>query len=196
MKRWNQSVPWLAAFVACGAMLIPSPCFELVRAEDLRVAPTTPRVVFADAVLDVDGKLIGQVVDGNGAGLAKTTVHLRQHQQTIATATTDEQGEFAAGPLRGGVYQVSAHESSYTLRLWTSGTAPPQAVAKVQLNQGNVVRAQSCTRSNCEIPGCSGDCGGFAAGPLGFITHPLFIAAAIAAAIAIPLALDDDDDAS
>lgn len=193
MKRWKHSVPWTATLLACAAMLIPAPCLDLARGEELRVTPTTPRIAFADAILDADGNLNGRVVNENGKSLAETTVELRQDQQTVAKATTDKHGDFKAGPLRGGVYQVSTIDSTYTLRLWTTDAAPPQAVAKVQLSQGNVVRAQGCSRLGCTIPGCSGDCGGFAAGPLGVLTHPLFIAAAVAAAIAIPLALDDDD---
>ncbi|HEY6563964.1 MAG TPA: hypothetical protein VIY86_05675, partial [Pirellulaceae bacterium] len=65
------------------------------------------------------------------------------------------------------------------------------ATVGVQSIQGPVSRGQNCTDSSCTEP--SGCCGG---GMMGFLTNPFVIGAAIAAAIAIPLALDDDDDSS
>jgi hypothetical protein len=68
-------------------------------------------------------------------------------------------------------------------RLWAEQTAPPAANDGVLVVHGDdAVRGNSCN-----------PCGG---GLLGVLANPWVLAAIVAAAIAIPLALDDDDDAS
>ena len=59
---------------------------------------------------------------------------------------------------------------------------------------GGYVDAGACGPAcdSCGDAGCAGGCGG--GGVLGFISNPWFIGAVVAAAIAIPIAVSDDDD--
>ena len=80
------------------------------------------------------------------------------------------------------------------VRLWAANTAPPSAVAGFTHVDGAVQRGQ------CTVDSCTGTCGGTCGackgkcGPLGLLMNPWVIGAAVAAAIAIPLAVNDDDD--
>jgi hypothetical protein len=168
----SKSLKFAVAALSCLGMLL-SPT----------VMAAAPLTAPSDVALRDGGVLVGQVVDAQGVAAAMATVTLANHQQEIARVRTDEQGKFSLPGLRGGVYQISSqgHESMY--RLWAPNTAPPVAQQGVTLVVGNdVVRGQY----------------GNTAGPFGSMAqwiadHPLITASVIGAAIAIPIALSDDD---
>jgi hypothetical protein len=79
-------------------------------------------------------------------------------------------------------------------RLWAPGSAPPHAQqAVVLVGNETVVRGQSPSCGRCGH--CRHCCGaGRGAGPLGrLVRNPWVIAGLIGAAVAIPIATDNDD---
>jgi Carboxypeptidase regulatory-like domain len=163
----------MAAALACVGMIIPSSAYAV-----------QPTVGATDVALRPGGLLVGQVVDRQGVPQANATVSIQYGPHEVVRTTTDQNGTFAAQGLRGGQYQLVTHEGASACRLWAANTAPPAARPAALVVSGNrVVRGQWGT------------------GPLhGSIewmkAHPYITAGAVAAAIAIPLALADDDDSS
>lgn len=137
-----------------------------------------------DIVLADGGLLVGKLVDEKGAALSMAPISLRTVGKKVIKTTTDKNGKFQVKGLRGGVYQIAAagHEGIY--RLWAPQTAPPAAQRQLTMVSHNeIVRGQySPPPSNPLV----------AAGQF-IAEHPILTASAVAAAIAIPLALDDDD---
>jgi len=168
-KMMNQCVIALAA----AGLLIP-------RAALAEAPAAGPRVI--DAALAEEGTFRGQVVSTDGVPKADADVVLLRKGQAVATVRTDKQGRFAVRGLRGGVYQVSTGGAPQAFRLWTPGTAPPAAVASnvMLVDDGQVVRGQY--HQGWGIHSL-----------LSHLYNPYVIAGGVAAAIAIPLALDDDD---
>lgn len=163
----------IAASLACLGMLV-SP---------LSAAPIgemTP----SDVVLQEGNVLIGQVVDAQGVSQPETTVTIANHQAEVASVKTDEAGRFSVSGLQGGVYRVAIGQQQGIYRVWAPNTAPPVAQKSVMMVVGqDVVRGQY----------------GYTPGPFTSMAqwcadHPIFCAAAIGAAIAIPIAVADDDD--
>jgi hypothetical protein len=91
---------------------------------------------------------------------------------------TDESGVFVGENLHGGVHEVVTPNGAGTYRLWTQGAAPPIAQPQMNVVNAPVVRGQFHHGHH-----------GF-----GFLANPWVLGMGVAAAIAIPLALDDDDD--
>ncbi|MBX3443350.1 MAG: carboxypeptidase regulatory-like domain-containing protein [Planctomyces sp.] len=108
--------------------------------------PTAPakRVVAAptDVVLTSAGELRGRVITAEGQAVDGAAVSLQQNGKTVGRATTTESGDFRLENVRGGVYQVSAGQSSRVVRAWTEESAPPAARPTTTLVQGNLVRGQ------------------------------------------------------
>jgi hypothetical protein len=172
-----------ALFLAGLGLLIPR---SAVFAEPLDVGQ---RIV--DVALDSGGVFHGRVVNAEGQPVPRADVRMARDGVPVVSTSTNDQGGFDVAALQGGVYQVQVADKSHVLRLWAAQTAPPQAVAGFTIATGPVARGQGCTTSSCTGPGGCGPCGG---GGWGFLTNPWVIGAAVAAAIAIPLALNDDDD--
>ena len=181
-KSLRSGVTWVAA-----ATLVCQP--QLLTAGQnaqpyQSVAPRSAAVATApqDVALAEGGILTGQVVDTAGKPQALTPVSLATGGKEIARATTDKNGQFRVASLKGGVYQVSAAGNSSVYRFWAPRTAPPSSLTGLNMVSDNqIVRGQM---------------GG---GPLAsagqwIAEHPIITAGAIATAIAVPLALDDDDD--
>ena len=162
-----------AAALACVGMVIPQSAFA--------VGPVAGAM---DVALRPGGVLVGQVVDRQGVPQANQAVSIQYGPHEVVRTVTDQNGTFAAQGLRGGQYQLVAHEGISVCRLWAANTAPPAARPAALVVSGNhVARGQ------------------WGAGPMhGSIewvkAHPYITAGIVAAAIAIPLALADDDDKS
>jgi hypothetical protein len=130
-----------------------------------------------DVALRSGGLLVGQVVDQQGVAKANTPVSIQFAGKEVARTTTDADGVFAAKGLRGGQYQIVTPQGMNDCRLWAAETAPPSARPAALVVSGNqVVRG---------MPG---------GGVVDWVkAHPYLTAGTVAAAIAIPLALADDD---
>jgi hypothetical protein len=123
------------------------------------------------------GLLVGGLVDANGKGVEDAPVVIGQNGKAVAELRTDKEGRFAAKGLTPGVYQVVSHGKVTTHRVWQDGSAPAAA-------QRGVIHSVDPQIARGASHG----------GLLGVLANPLVLALIIAAAIAIPLALDDDDN--
>lgn len=171
-------------------------------------AATKPQGKQASKLLDVSlqkgGVLVGQVLNPQGKPIAATTISVIDSRQKIAKVFTDRDGNFRVTGLKGGVFRVATLQQQKVCRLWAPQTAPPAAQSGVLLvSKSEVLRAQcGCGARVGENPGCGGCCPGgvFGRGYGGggianwIDNHPLIVSGGIASAIAIPLAVDDDDD--
>ncbi len=139
----------------------------------LAAAPTSNSPAVVDVALADGGVLQGLVVNPQGSPKANTPVTLRNGEQELGVANTDQSGRFAFSGLRGGVYQVATADSQGVVRVWSPRTAPPAAQQGVMLVSGDgVVRGQM----------------GFQ-GVGGFLSHPWVVAGVIATAVAVPVAV-------
>ena len=147
-----------------------------------------------DVALQDGGVLVGQVLDAQGKAIAGAPVAVQTAGKAVANTITDKNGRFRVEGLRGGVHLVATVGQQGVYRCWATQTAPPAAQRGLMLvSSTDVVRGQcGCGTPVCGSPVCG--CGG--GGGIGnwMANHPIFTAGAIATAIAVPLAVDDDDD--
>lgn len=150
-----------------------------------------------DIALSKGGILSGQVVNADGRPLAGEAVVLKSSGKEIARCQSGKDGSFQVASLKGGAVEVSAVGVAGNCRLWAPGTAPPAAqTGLLVVAEGDVVRGQHMGRN---VPGRShrGGVRGHGGGLLGLmIDHPLVTAGAVGAAIAIPLAVSNDESPS
>ncbi|MEM1305664.1 MAG: carboxypeptidase-like regulatory domain-containing protein [Planctomycetota bacterium] len=161
----------LAAALACVGLLLP---------QSVMAAPAEKAQV-GDIALRDGGLLVGAVVDAQAKPVAESGVSLRLAGKEVARTTTDKNGVFAVKGLRGGQYQLVTSQGVVNYRLWAPKTAPPTARQAAMIVANDKVMA-----------------GQYGPGPiLSFMSeYPFFAAGAVAAAIAIPVAVADDDDPS
>ena len=179
------------ALATCTGWMTP-PSLPLMAAENAGGTSLIP-----DVQLDVAGHLHGRLTNADGRPLARSLVQLRQQSTVVASAATSSTGEFELPAPHGGLFMLAAGGSSQPVRCWTLPAAPPHALPQLHVVQGPVQRGQGCTATSCTGT-CGGTCdactgGGFAGNCLGFLMNPIVVGTAIAAAIAIPLALDNDN---
>ncbi|MCA9208217.1 MAG: carboxypeptidase regulatory-like domain-containing protein [Planctomycetales bacterium] len=161
----------IAALVVCASWIVP--VRQLAAAPPVPVAAAAAAPVAIDIELDAAGRLVGQAIDGQGRLLVAERVVVSQAGQEIASTVTDDQGRFAIEGMLGGLYQVATAQGGAMCRVWMANTAPPVAKPHLLLAAGtDVERGQR---------------------PVTDLLHPVLIGLIIAAAIAIPIALHDDD---
>ena len=188
-----------AVALSCVGMLMAPVATAATAPIAVRTAVQAPR----DIALHQGGKLVGQMLDAQGAAIAGATVSVTTAGKEVARVQTDLAGKFQVAGLKGGVHQVATAGQQDVYRLWAPQTAPPAAQQGLMLVSGtDIVRGQSCGTG----VGCGSACGsggggrvlggGAGRGGIGnwIANHPIVTAGAIGAAIAIPLALEDDDD--
>ena len=166
MKLWKAAGRCAVVLAAVG-MLMPS----WARAEVLTSTQQT-----APAVLDVslnNGAMVGQVLDAQGAPIKGEAVSISKDGRKVAQVKTDELGRYSVNGLNAGVYQVATSEGVANYRVWGENTAPPSAQAGALMIVGQPVRGHL--------------------GHGGLLCNPWVLGGIAAAAIIIPLALDDDD---
>lgn len=149
-----------------------------------------------DVELQPQGTFTGQVVNAQGKPLAGAAVTLLGRKQQIKTVT-DAQGWFRFTDLSGGAYRLVTGCQQQICRLWADGTAPPQSNKQmlVVFQGDQTVLGQDCGSTVCGSPVGNSPVGG---GPVSRVKHalanPLVIGGIIAAAIAIPVAINNSDD--
>ncbi len=141
--------------------------FKAIYAADAAVKP-----IITDVALNEGGTLQGQVVDLQYKGQSGVPLVLKSQNREILQTVSTGNGQFAVKNLNGGVYNISTANGESTFRLWAPRTAPPSAENRAIVYVQNPGDA---------IPG-----GGGLKAVLG---HPLILPAAIAAAIAVPVAI-------
>lgn len=159
-------------------------------------AENTP-VRSVDIALAKGGILIGQVVDTEGNSRKQADVVLKSGGKEIARCKTDDAGKFHVSGLRGGSIEVASMGTVGNCRVWAPGTAPPAAQpGLLVVAEGEVIRGQHGGR---RVPGQSYGRGVRRQGSgllAKMIEHPLVTAGAVGAAIAVPLAVSNDDSPS
>jgi hypothetical protein len=171
MKR-TQIGQHALAFLALVGVLMPQPLLAV----DSTASSAASAAKIRDVALDASGTLHGQVLDSRGAVAEGLVLHVLQGGQEVAAAQTDHEGRFQVDGLRGGVYQLATQQSATSYRVWNQRGAPPAAQPTALIIVGqDVVRGQ---------------------GAFDVLTNPWVLGGIVAAAIAIPLALDGDDDGS
>ena len=149
------------------------------------------RSVIKDVALGPDGTLRGTVVGANGNRSSNIPIQFHRSGQLVAQAVTDADGNFVASKLTGGVYTVQTPGNVESFRVWTNETAPPSALNNLNISGGEIVRGQY------DAAPCADDqCYGYGHGRRGILGNPWLIGLGVAAAIAIPLALNDSGSAS
>lgn len=178
-----RSGTWLAV-----TMMVLQPQFLL--AQTAETGGHIEPVQIVDVALQPGGVLQGRIVESQGKPLAATQVSVISGPQQW-TVRTDAQGQFAIGGLLGSTYQIQVANHSQIVRAWAPGTAPPLAVSEVMVvPDTSTVLCQDCGAPVCGSPVCgSGVCRGKKS-----CLRPLILGGIIAAAIAIPIAVDGDDD--
>ncbi len=106
-------------------------------------AVSKSNVQVTDVVLHKGGLLVGSFVGDKGEAVKANQVALRKDGKVIATATTNDKGQFGIRGLRSGVYEVATARGNGFFRLWSKETAPPSAHPAVIIVAGNeVLRGQ------------------------------------------------------
>jgi hypothetical protein len=144
-----------------------------------------------DVALQTSGVLQGQVLDTQGTPQAGMQVALTQQGKPVAMTQTSQDGRFQMAELKAGVYEIQTPMGVNVCRLWAPQTAPPSAQDGVLVVAGDdVVRGGGACGKGAG--GKGGILGGGGGGALGFLANPWVLGGLVAAAIAIPLAIDDD----
>ena len=171
-----KTVQNLVVVLAWCGMALPVP---VVGAKE----PTQPRSsqTTYDIRLTPSRQLLGTVVNAQGQPLAEAEVRLTADRNSLQRRLiTDDKGRFAFDEVAAGAYRLTTSEGICHCRVWTDEAAPPLAAAKILIvNDKLVQRGQRPIR---EL----------------FNSDPIFMAAVVAAAIAIPVAIHQsrDDDPS
>lgn len=194
MARNKRFSAWLM-LAATVSLLFPNNGF--LSAQETASSSQFPQRQYTDVTLDNSKHIVGKVVSAEGQPAPNAAVQIFQNRRLITAAKTNANGEFRTGAIASGAYQLVTANRTMDLRAWANSSAPPTATRNLLVAETNVVRGQCCY-SECEVANCDGTCGGgaYCGGGVGMLIHPMVIGAAVAAAIVIPLALDDDDDAS
>ena len=171
--KWMERLRGLLVAAASVSMILPQFAYAASSGQPARPASAAIR----DVALRDGGYLTGQVLDAAGAPVAATPVAVVDQSRAVATALTGDDGRFTMKGVKAGVYQVATAKGVTVCRLWAPGTAPPAAQAEALVVNGDTV--------------VRGGVGG--GGVIGFLSNPWVLGGIVAAAIAIPLILDDDD---
>lgn len=172
--KWMERLRGLVVAAAAAGMVLSQFAYAASAGQPARPIPSIVR----DVVLQEGGILTGQVLDAAGAPVAATPVAVVDQDRAVATALTGDDGRFAMTGVKAGVYQVATAKGVTVCRLWAPRTAPPSALPDALVVNGETV-----------VRGAMNGGGGV----IGFLSNPWVLAGIVAAAIAVPLALDDDD---
>lgn len=175
----------ISSFRNCLSLLLAA---SLISSSSL-VASETVALRSSDCTLAQDGTLAGTLVNRSAQPVAGLHVHVLHQNRIVATAVSDQKGQFSVNGLRHGAHALQIGASQEPVRFWSREAAPPAAVSQVAIVVDElVVRGQDCG------DGCGDGCGeGCAAGmSWGTVGGFVLIGGAVAATLA--LALDDDDD--
>lgn len=143
-----------------------------------------------DVALQPEGLLIGQLVAANGAPAEGKLVRLLTKDGREAETKTNADGGFAFRGVRG-VAQLQSEKANVVVRSWAPGTAPPNATPALLMVEGDgVARGQHYAGNGTQQ---------FFSRGKSLMANPLFVAGVITTAVAVPVAIannDDDDPAS
>ena len=140
----------------------------------------------ADYTLGQKGVLVGTVLNQQGQPAAGLPVQVLHDGRVIATAYSNEQGEFSVESLRNGIHTVQLGETQHPVRFWSNASAPPTAANRMAIVvDEEVVRGQ-----------CGEGCGEGGCRPRGLTWGTACGVLLIGGAVAATLALTLDDQKS
>ncbi|MEJ7591965.1 MAG: hypothetical protein WKF77_10480 [Planctomycetaceae bacterium] len=142
----------------------------------------------SDYLLGQEGVLIGSVLNHSGLPASGLPVQVLHKDQIIATAVSDEKGEFAVQGLRNGQHTVKLGASQQSVRFWSNTAAPPAALSRMA-----IVVDEEVVRGQCG-EGCGEGFAGGNRGAWGTALGVLLIGGAVATTLA--LTLDDNENAA
>jgi hypothetical protein len=175
MKRKMQRTAIWLAWASCLPWLIPGSVLQAAGPPE--GAGTSLAGAVADVRLTADGVLRGNCPVSADSPAGEQTVVLCQGSRVLAETRTNADGEFAFQGIAAGCYQIRTDAAVAVCRAWTWDAAPPVAADRVLVaNPSLTVRGQqpiSCLFYN-----------------------PLVIGLIVAAAIAMPIAVHNAQDAS
>ncbi len=126
------------------------------------------------------GTLQGQLLNEVGEPDAGKTVRLLNGNIEVASATTDQFGQFKIVAVRGGPHQLMSGQHSRFLRTWTQEAAPPTAKTHVVFSTAPVVRGQFGGKIGPSLPSIH---------PGRYLNRPATLGGIIAAGIIVPTAM-------
>jgi len=157
----------------------------------LLAAETAATPMTRDIQLDTDGRLVGQLVDREGSPVKSAWIGLRQGPEEPRYVQTNNQGEFTFHGMRGGVYQLFSEDAGGLYRVWTAQSAPPISQPAAMLVTGVAHRGQTTGEPPRQMGLGAGHYGGAI---MRTLNNPWIFGGAIAAGIAIPIALSNNDN--
>jgi len=160
------------------AMLVGSPL----------LASETVAIRSSDYLLGQEGVLAGSVLNRSGVPVSGLPVQVLHEDHVIATAVSDEKGQFAVQGLRNGPHKVQLGASQQPVRFWSNTAAPPAAVSRMA-----IVVDEEVVRGQC-AEGCGEGFAGGHHGGWGTALGVLLIGGAVATTLA--LTLDDNENAA
>ncbi len=137
-----------------------------------------------DVKLHSEGLLVGQLFSNSGTPLVGTEVTLSMVNGMGAKAITNEQGGFAFSGVSGAVH-LSSDQVSRTVRVWQHDAAPPNAAPAVLL-----VQQDELTRGQHHSPLANN----IVKRTKRLMANPLIVAGIVGTAVAIPVAIHNNDD--
>lgn len=124
---------FITAIFSCVALAAPAAAERQTPAESAA----------ADVVLQADGTLMGRIINSEGRAIDGAVVTLADHRDVLGQTTTDAEGVYRFSLERGGVYRLTAGQTSREFRVWPPQAAPPGAGRYATLVDGKqVVRGQ------------------------------------------------------
>lgn len=145
-----------------------------------------PELQLKNVELTATGSLEGRILTPTGTPVKGVQLSVRSQkdvQQVGQKVVTDEAGRFLITGLKTGTCIVSTEDNTFAVRAWNKGTAPPKSLKRIALIQesSDTVRGNWASDNRfvnwvrCLTP-----------------QQKCCLGVIVAAAIAIPIALDDD----
>ncbi len=174
------------AWMALVGMCLPIPALAAGPISTPTADVGSPQFEVRDVELAQGGLLVGQLLDERMQPMAGADVAISTGGHTVVATQTDAEGVFAVAGLRSGVHQITAADAAQNCRFWGPGAAPPRAAQGVRIVAGDgIVRGQwgPPPMANRLIQRTKV-----------WATNPFVVGGVIAAAVAIPVALNNDGD--
>jgi hypothetical protein len=176
-KRSLHTLRLTMAGLACLTWVLPLRAFAT---DGITASPpvsrSTPQI--HDVALGSGGRLVGQFVDGQGQPRANQTVMVVRPSGQQWQTQTDASGRFVLEGMSGGLYQIATTDAVIACRCWSDNAAPPASIREVLIVSGDGIQRGQRPLADFLFSG------------------PFLIALVIAAAIAIPIAVHNSQDAS
>ena len=100
----------------------------------------------SDIVLAQPGVLRGTVLNTAAQPVAGISVNVLHGTDVVASATSDEHGQFAVTGLRHGAHEIQVGQTRHPVRFWGNNTAPPVATSQMAIViDEEIVRGQMMT---------------------------------------------------